>query len=84
MELCRRLAHDVADLAPEGIGGWPQAWDIVADADAGFLVALTAWEATGAERERDSVRTAYLAVMDAWKVAVGQYLESAGRNHARR
>lgn len=82
-ELCRRLAHDVTQLAPEGIGHWPQAWDIVADADARFLISLTDWEATGAERERVILRTAYLAVIDAWQRAVGQYIESDRRNPVR-
>lgn len=71
--LCQRLAADVAGIVPEGIGHWETAWDIVADADAAFLAALTAWEATGAELERARVRDAYNAVLEAWKVAAREY-----------
>ena len=42
--LCHRLAARVADIAPEGIGSWDPAWDIVGGPDAEFMLALSLWE----------------------------------------
>jgi len=71
--LCRQLTADVAKVAPEGIGGWAPAWDIVADADVRFLSTLSAWEAAPSEATRLRVKAAYEAVLDAWRVAAGLY-----------
>ncbi len=76
--LCRRLAADVASLTPPGIGSWSKAWDIVAGADAAFMIALTAWEAAPSEPLRLRVRTAYDAVLDAWRQAAAEYLAHRG------
>ena len=71
-KLCEHLACDVAAIAPVGIGHWPEAWEIVAPADSSFVIALTAWEATGSESDRTKVRAAYHAVLAAWGTAVEQ------------
>ena len=72
-KLCERLAGDVASIAPVGIGYWAEAWEIVAAADASFVIALSAWEATGSEVDRAKVRAAFNAVLDAWREAVRQF-----------
>ena len=72
-ELCRVLAEHVADLAHSGIGHWPECWSIVADPDAEFMIALSAWEATGSEADRAKVRAAYDRVLSAWSEAVKVY-----------
>jgi hypothetical protein len=78
--LCRRLAEDVAKLAPEGIGAWTRTWEIVADADSSFMVALTSWEATGDDSMRPALRAAYARALDAWREAVAEWQrEAAGR-----
>ena len=74
-KLCERLAQDVAAIAPVGIGYWAEAWEIVAAADASFVILLSAWEATGSEADRTKVRAAFNAVLDAWREAVRQYEE---------
>ena len=71
--LCQRLAEDVVAIVPDGIGAWPPAWDLVADADADFLSKLTAWEVAPSEPARLRVRAAYFAVVDAWRNAARQY-----------
>lgn len=71
--LCRRLAADVAKLAPEGIGRWDTAWEMVAGADATFMAALSGWEADPSEAALDRVRNAYGAVIDAWREAAHEY-----------
>jgi len=76
--LCQRLANDVGSLAPPGLGTWPRTWDLVAGADAAFMIALTAWEAEPSERLRLRVREAYDAVLDAWRQAAAEYLAHRG------
>ncbi|MCH7532509.1 MAG: hypothetical protein IIB36_12240 [Gemmatimonadetes bacterium] len=72
-ELCKRLAADVAKVAPPGLGAWASSWDIVAEASAVFWIELTAWEAAPSEPARLNVRAAYEAVLDAWREAAHQF-----------
>ena len=60
-------------LSLPGIGAWPSAWDMVAEADSTFLLALATWEASPEERSPPRVRDAYIAVVEAWRRAVGEY-----------
>ena len=77
--LCAKLASDVNELVPAGIGAWDPAWDIVGDADAEFMIALLKWEGTGSEADKESVRTAYATVLDAWRSAAGQFEQQSQR-----
>lgn len=78
-ELCRRLTAEVGRLAAPGLGTWPEAWDIVAEADTDFLVALTAWEADPSEPARLRVRDAYVHLLRRWEEANRQFLEAGRR-----
>lgn len=71
--LCRQLTEKVTGITPTGIGHWDRAWDIVADANTTFMLALTRWEATGEKREEPALRVAYNAVLEAWRQAVVEY-----------
>lgn len=72
-KLCGRLAADVARVAPPRIGGWAEAWEMTAEADAAFWIALVAWESEPTEPARLRLRDAYNAVLDAWREAARQY-----------
>ncbi len=72
-KLCRRLSADVAKAVPKDIGTWAPAWEIVADPDAEFMLQLLRWERSGAESDKESVRTAYAQVLDAWRKAVAAW-----------
>ena len=72
-KFCERLARDVEQIAPAGLGGWDHAWEIVAAADVDFVLALTRWEATGTTEHRELVRPAYNRVLDAWRRASTLY-----------
>ena len=74
--LCHRLAARVADIAPEGVGRWDRAWDIVAPADVAFMIALNAWESDPTENTKDCVKAAYNDVLDAWRRAAAEFEES--------
>ncbi len=71
--LCHRLAARVADIAPEGIGSWDPAWDIVGGPDADFMLALSLWEAGPDEEAKARVKEAYKAVLDAWRRVAAEY-----------
>ena len=72
-KLCERLTEEVFDIAPTGIGYWADCWEIVGDADAAFMISLLAWERTGSDVDKDSVRTAYNRVLAEWREAVTQF-----------
>ena len=68
--LCEKLQAEVAAIHPTDVTR--STWESVAPLDVDFLIALTAWEATGAESERLVVRDAYLAITNAWKAIAQQ------------
>ena len=72
-KLCEQLQRDVFKIVPPGMGHWPECWDIVGDHDVEFVVALTAWEATGDDEQRLTVRAAYNALLEAWHEAARLY-----------
>ncbi|MEQ1856169.1 MAG: hypothetical protein ABL963_06860 [Longimicrobiales bacterium] len=71
--VCSRLNKAVEQVTPPGIGRWDRAWDIVAGADADFMVALTAWEADPCDATRELVKHTFAAVLDAWRRAVAEF-----------
>jgi hypothetical protein len=75
--LCRRLADDVAGVAPREMGLWAPAWSSVTAASDHFLDLLHEWERTGDDATLPELRQAYYDVLNAWKSAAGQYRESA-------
>ena len=78
-KLCQQLVGDVAAVAPEGIGRWPEAWEIVDGPSAELIVALSSWEDTGSEEDRAKVREWYRRVIAAWKEAARQYERETSR-----
>lgn len=71
--LCEKLTREVAEIAPPGIGHWDRAWELVSDADASFMLALTRWEATGSDDDKPALREAYFAVLNAWRTATAEF-----------
>jgi len=68
-ELCRKLARRVAEIAPAGLRRSDDAWEHVGPASADFMAALTAWEHEGADEAEQTLRTAYVALVEAWREA---------------
>ena len=71
--ICQRLSQAVVEVVPEGIGHWAGAWEIVAAADAEFMLALAKWEATPGDESAAGVKAAYEAVLNAWRRAATEY-----------
>ena len=64
--LCEKLEAEVAAIRPPRITS--SAWEWITGLSADFLIALTAWELTGEDKDRLRVRDAYLAVTKPWRV----------------
>ena len=71
--LCRRLAADIAAVAPEGLGSWPPAWELVEAPSGRFLDRLHEWVETGDDELGDVLRYAYVDVVAAWKTAADRW-----------
>ena len=65
--LCEKLQAEVEAIQSCYLATSPEKRELLSGLDADFLIMLTAWEATGEEKDRLRVRDAYLAVTDAWK-----------------
>lgn len=75
-EICRRLTADVAEIAPQGIGRWARAWEVVDAPSVDFWVALMEWESNpSSEDAKDRVRSAYRTLIEAWHQASSEYAE---------
>lgn len=84
IRLCRRLARDVARVAPKGVGEWARAWEIVDGPSAEFMVVLTRWEATGSDDDKPPLREAYFSVLDAWRQAAVEYQRAVAEKESLR
>jgi hypothetical protein len=73
--LCERLNQDVAAVAQLGLGRWEQTGEIVGPVSTGFMVKLTAWEATGDRSLIPLLRDLYDDVVAEWTEAASQYIE---------
>ena len=72
-QVCENLTREIEEIAPAGIGHWDPAWEMVAEADAEFMAALFAWEANPTDDGQERVRTAFNAVLEAWREASRQF-----------
>lgn len=73
MDLARKMCQQIAEICPEGIGSWEEAWDIVVEADADFSARLRDWEQDPTAATGRAVSDAHDALLDAWREAVRQY-----------
>lgn len=72
--ICRRVARDVAGIAPRGIEAYDGVSRAVVRADADFLLALEAW--AGNPRSaiaRGRLRRARADVLGAWRLAAERF-----------
>ena len=72
--LCEKLAEAIAYLAPEEIGRWDRAWQIVDAPGAEFMTALSTWETEPSDITMQRISDAYDAVMAAWHAGVSEYV----------
>jgi hypothetical protein len=74
--ICDNITRHVQQMAPPGIGRWEPAWEIVADADAEFMIALFAWEDSPGEEREAQVRYWGDEVMARWHEAIKKFEEA--------
>lgn len=80
--LCRRLNDRIREVAPEGLGRWPAAWELVEDPSDVFLDRLREWKRSDTPATRARLNEAATALVDAWKRAAQKW-EAAGRPSTR-
>lgn len=77
--IARHVASRVAAVAPDGLGRWARAWEIVEGPSTVFLDALHRWETaedpspTAEAALRDDLRTAADDVVTAWSDAAVEW-----------
>lgn len=81
--LCRRLAEDVAAIAPPGLGLWPQAWETVQRPSTELLDVLLEWQRTGDATLVARIRELYDATVESWREAARRFEHEAGRPRPR-
>ena len=72
--LCEKLTEAVAQIAPEGIGRWDRAWEIVDESSATFMNALSTWEVDPSDVAMQRVSDAYDGVLDGWRRAAAAFV----------
>jgi hypothetical protein len=76
--IARWLAEQVRQVAPPGLGYWPDAWQLVDAPSGAFLDALADWQASGSAADQQRAQTTAAAVLAAWRAAAEQWA-AAGR-----
>lgn len=69
IQLCRQLSIAIAHIVPPSFGTLRQPWERVEQPSARFLELLDEWEANGNPELVPRIRTAYDAVIEAWRAA---------------
>jgi hypothetical protein len=80
--LCQRVMTKVNDITPEGLGREEAVWEFVSPASAAFWLALSNWEATGSEKDADTLTDAYERLMTTWSEAVALFSRNAHEGEA--
>jgi hypothetical protein len=71
--IARRVSDRIADVAPPGLGHWPDAWELVAAPSRAFLDALECWERTGTKAAEVEVTRLARQVVEAWSEAAREW-----------
>lgn len=79
--LLERLVHEIAEIAPPGLGEWEEAWRLVDPASADFLIEVSRWEHEDQSQmsTRDRLASArrvtrsYRSLLEAWRHAADAY-----------
>lgn len=71
-----RVAERIREVAPEGLGHWGPAWDLVGTPSDAFMDRLAEWEAADSPITRSHVETTGGALVAAWAEAARQWKEA--------
>lgn len=73
-QICELLARYVAQAAPRGVKEWGSyAFDLVANFEVEFLIALVGWESDPSDENTLRLRAALVDVIDAWEDVTHYY-----------
>ena len=76
--ICARLSRRIGEVAPAGLGTWPDAWDLVAGPSETFLAALEAFLDHDTTETRQRIQSAADELVRAWSRA-GKAWHTDGR-----
>ncbi|HKK08770.1 MAG TPA: hypothetical protein VKA44_07795 [Gemmatimonadota bacterium] len=74
--ICQRVTRRIGEVAPEGIGRWDPAWEIVAPPSDAFLDVLDAWLNDDSPDTRAALQAAADDLVRAWREAGRRYQEA--------
>ena len=77
-QILGKVVRRIGEVAPPGLGRWPEAWATIADPSDTFLDALATWEASDTSETRYTLRAAATEFVQAWRRAAEAW-ESDGR-----
>lgn len=80
--VCERLARRIHEVAPDGLGRWDPALEIVREPSDAFLDALDRWLDTDTPENRADLQDGADALVRAWREA-GRRWEAEGRPEGR-
>ena len=68
-----KTVREIAAIVPDGIGSWPEAWEIVGDADTAYSKAVSAWAKDPGAKTGRAASDAHDVLLDAWREASDQF-----------
>lgn len=71
--ILKRLTAKIGEISPEGLGGWPEAWEMVAEEDIRLTETLLAFQQGKVERQ--ALVDAGVKLLDAWRDAGAAFLK---------
>lgn len=72
-----RMCSAITAIAPPGVGRWPEAWKLTAEADRRWIRALKKWEQNENAETTAELRVAFDAFLEAWKAVVVEWRRQA-------
>ena len=75
--MCREIARYIGEQVSPGLGGWPEAWEIVDDASRAFDDAVRRWVEHGHAGGYQEAERAGVQLVEAWRRADQLYRERA-------
>lgn len=73
MKMSHQIAAYIGEHVSPGLGYWPRAWDLVADASAEFDAACSRWAEEGHVGGYQAAEQAGTRLVEAWQAADAEF-----------
>jgi len=74
-EIVKKVVVRIAEVAPQGLGRWDRAWDLIEEPSNAFLDALAVWERSDTADTRRRLQSAADEFVRAWRCAAEEWVE---------